>query len=264
MDAVAQSSKQGYIYLFNRVTGEPLFPITYRPYPPSDVPGEVAAKTQPLPTWPAPFARQLLTEDMLTQRTPEVHQWALERFRTFRSAGQFVPLSVGKDTVVFPGFDGGGEWGGPAVDPETKILYVNSNDVAWTGALTERTGKGSAGRQIYMNQCAICHRDNMAGSPPEFPSLQNIGSRSQSEGDCRDYPPRPRTDAGVHQPSDDQLTALVHFVVGIPDKEEARDGEQGPRAGVSVYRIRQVPRPGWLPRRCASLGHLECHQPRYR
>lgn len=230
VDAVAQSSKQGYIYLFNRVTGEPLFPITYRPYPPSDVPEEVAAKTQPLPTWPAPFARQLLTEDMLTQRTPEVHQWALERFRTFRSAGQFVPLSVGKDTVVFPGFDGGGEWGGPAVDPETKILYVNSNDVAWTGALTERTGKGSAGRQIYMNQCAICHRDNMAGSPPEFPSLQNIGSRrNQKEIAAIIRQGRGRMPAFTSL-SDDQLTALVHFVVGIPDKEEARDGEPGPRA----------------------------------
>jgi quinoprotein glucose dehydrogenase len=111
VDAVAQTSKQGFVYLFDRAKGTPLFPIESHPYPPSTVPGEVAASQQPLPTLPAPFARQLLTEDLLTKRKPEVHQWALEKFRKFRSAGQFLPFSVGADTVVFPGFDGGAEWG---------------------------------------------------------------------------------------------------------------------------------------------------------
>jgi len=138
VDAVAQTTKQGFVYVFDRSSGTPLFPVEYRKYLPSTVPGEVAASEQPLPTRPAPYARQLLTEDLLTNRTPEVHQWALERFRKFRSEGQFVPFSVGKDTVVFPGFDGGAEWGGPAVDPETGIMYVNANDVAWTGALAPR------------------------------------------------------------------------------------------------------------------------------
>ncbi len=137
---------------------------------------------QPLPTRPAPFARQLFTEDMVTNRTPEVHQWALERFRKFRSAGQFVPFSVGKDTVVFPGYDGGAEWGGPAVDPETKILYVNSNDIVDTGALEENTANDPTGRHIYLGQCALCHHDDLAGAPPDFPSLQGIGNRmSQRE-----------------------------------------------------------------------------------
>ena len=116
VDAVAQTTKQGFVYVFDRVSGKPLFPIEYRKYPPSTVPGEVAASEQPLPTKPAPFARQFLSEDMLTTRTPEAHQWALENFRKFRSEGQFVPFSVGKDTVIFPGFDGGAEWGGSAVD----------------------------------------------------------------------------------------------------------------------------------------------------
>src|SRR6185437_1046616 len=79
--AVAQTSKQGYLYLFNRVNGKPLFPMETRSYPASTVPGEVTSPTQSLPTKPAPFARQLLTEDMLTNRTPEAHQWALERLR---------------------------------------------------------------------------------------------------------------------------------------------------------------------------------------
>src|SRR5712691_8655653 len=102
------------------------------------------------PPSPKPYARQLLTEDLLTNRTPEVHQWALEKFRKFRSEGQFVPFGVGTDTVVFPGFDGGAEWGGAAVDPATGIIYVNANDVAWTGALTPNTGENSA-QGIYLN-----------------------------------------------------------------------------------------------------------------
>jgi quinoprotein glucose dehydrogenase len=174
--AVAQTTKQGFVYLFNRKNGEPLFPIEYRKYPPSNTSGEVTADEQPLPTKPAPFARQLLTEDMLTNRTPEMHQWAIEQFRNFRSEGQFVPFSVGKDTVVFPGFDGGAEWGGPAFDAESGILYVNANDLPWTGALAENTADESSGIGIYQAQCSICHGDNRAGSPPVFPSLLDLGN----------------------------------------------------------------------------------------
>ena len=121
IDAVAQTTKQGYIYLFDRTNGEPLFPIVEQPYPASNVPGETTSPTQPKPQMPEPFARQILTENMLTNRTPEAHQFALERFRTYRSDGQFVPLSVDKQTIVFPGFDGGAEWGGSAVDIKTGV-----------------------------------------------------------------------------------------------------------------------------------------------
>ena len=180
--AVAQTTKQGFVYLFDRANGAPLFPIEYRKYPPSNVPGEVASREQPLPTKPAPFARQLLTEDMLTSRTPEAHQWAVAEFRKLRSEGQFVPFSVGKDTVIFPGFDGGAEWGGSAFDPDSGVLYVNANDLPWTGVLAENTGDESNGRGIYQSQCSVCHRDNMAGSPPQFPSLVGVGRRLGPEG----------------------------------------------------------------------------------
>ena len=176
VDAVAQTTKQGFVFLFDRTSGKPLFPIECRNYPASDVPGEVAAAQQCLPAKPAPFARQRLTEDLLTQRTPELHQWAIDKFHTFRSDGQFVPFSVGKDTVVFPGFDGGAEWGGAAADPETGILYVNANDVAWTGALAENTSE-SRPEALYLNQCAVCHGEKMAGSPPAIPSLVGVGDR---------------------------------------------------------------------------------------
>jgi quinoprotein glucose dehydrogenase len=176
VDAVAQTSKQGYVYLFDRVTGKPLFPLESRKYPASTLEGEVAAETQSLPTKPAPFARQVLTEDLLTNRTPEAHRWALEQFKTFRSDGQFVPLSMGQETVVFPGFDGGAEWGGSAFDPATGLLFVNSNDLAWTSSMALNTPAAS-GRDVYAAQCAACHGADLAGNGGEAPSLVTIRSR---------------------------------------------------------------------------------------
>ena len=88
-----------------------------------------------------------------------------------------MPLTVGQQTVVFPGFDGGGEWGGAAVDTETAVLYVNSNDVVFSGALAKNSGQESSGRTVYLNQCAVCHRDDERGSPPEIPSLDTLIQR---------------------------------------------------------------------------------------
>jgi quinoprotein glucose dehydrogenase len=176
VDAVAQTTKQGFVFLFNRSDGTPLFPVEYKKYPASTTPGEVTSETQLLPTKPAPFARQILTEDMLSNRTPAIHEWALEKFRKMRSEGQFVPFSVGKETVIFPGYDGGAEWGGSAFDPETGLLYVNANDVPWTGSLAE-SAAGTSGRQLYLRSCASCHGDNLQGTPPQFPSLTDLQGR---------------------------------------------------------------------------------------
>jgi quinoprotein glucose dehydrogenase len=176
IDAVVQTTKQGFVFVFDRTNGTPLFPIEYQHYPASDVPGEVAADTQALPTRPKPFARQLLTEQLLTTRTPEAHKWAVDQFATFRSQGQFLPLAVGKPTVIFPGFDGGAEWGGAAIDPASAILYVNANDIAWTGALAP-AAEGQNGRALYLQHCATCHRDDRSGTPPEIASLVGVSAR---------------------------------------------------------------------------------------
>ena len=176
IDAVAQATKHGFVFVFNRSTGEPLFPIEYKKYPRSTVPGEVTNDTQPLPTKPAPFSRQLLTAALLTNRTPAVHQWAVDQFKTFRSDGQFVPLAVDQQTVVFPGFDGGAEWGGQAFDPQTGLYYVNANDLVWTGGLAPNTG-GQSGRAMYLQHCASCHRDDRLGTPPQIASLVGIADR---------------------------------------------------------------------------------------
>jgi quinoprotein glucose dehydrogenase len=221
VDAVAQTSKQGFVYLFDRTTGKPLFPIECKAYPQSDVPGEEAAPEQCLPTKPAPFARQLLTENMVTERTPAVHQWALEQFNTFRSAGQFVPFSVGEETVIFPGFDGGAEWGGPALDPETGILYVNANDLPWTGALAENTPaerKEDTGKGIYTSQCAVCHGEKMAGSRPAIPALVGLASRrSEAEVAATIKNGKGRM-PGFANLGDEQMRALMAFVLGGQNK----------------------------------------------
>ena len=225
IDAVAQTTKQGYIYLFDRTNGEPLFPIVEQPYPASNVPGETTSPTQPKPQMPEPFARQILTENMLTNRTPEAHQFALERFRTYRSDGQFVPLSVDKQTIVFPGFDGGAEWGGSAVDIKTGVLYVNANEMAWTGGLTENKPGSSPGETTYQNLCASCHGDHREGSPPAFPSLVGVGERLTDEnlaGVIRSgkgrMPSFPMLD-------DKAMSALVQYL-----KTSAPAPNQGPEA----------------------------------
>ena len=174
--AVAQTTKHGYVFLFERTTGKPLFPIEYRRFPASTVDGEVTADTQPFPTKPAPFSRQRLTEDMLTRRTPEAHRAAVETFRTFRSDGQFVPFALSHDTIIFPGYDGGAEWGGSAFDPATGLLYVNANEMAWTGRLAPNVAP-LGGREVYLRDCASCHLDNLRGAPPQMPSLVGVGSR---------------------------------------------------------------------------------------
>jgi quinoprotein glucose dehydrogenase len=218
IDAVAQTSKQGFVYLFDRANGKPLFPIAYRRYPPSTVPGEVAAAEQPLPAKPAPFARQFLSEDMLTSRTAEAHQWAVEHFRKFRSEGQFVPFSLGKDTVIFPGFDGAAEWGGSAVDVQTAILYVNANEMAWTGALAADTAENSP-KALYMSQCSICHGERMTGSPPAIPSLAGVGDRlSPQQIGLTIKNGKGRMQAFTNL-EDGQLSALVDFLLSGNSKE---------------------------------------------
>jgi len=227
VDAVAQTSKQGFVYLFNRATGEPLFPLETKAYPASTAPGEVASKQQSLPTKPAPFARQRLSEDMLTQRTPEAHRWALENFKMFRSDGQFVPLSIGKETIVFPGFDGAAEWGGPAVDPQTGIIYINSNEMAWNAALGA-SADATGTRALYSSQCSVCHHDDLKGAPPDFPSLEGVGARltfSQIAATIHNGKGRM---PGFPNLTSEQTSAIADLLANGQSKENVSAGPQLP------------------------------------
>jgi quinoprotein glucose dehydrogenase len=167
------------LFVFNRVTGEPLFPIEERPVPASDVPGERASPTQPFPVKPEPFARQHATAEMLSKIDAPEHAALAAAFADLVNKGAYTPLTVGKQTLVFPGFDGGAEWGGPAVDPRKGVIYINSNDVPWTGALAafDPSVNASRGATLYQQQCAGCHGVDRKGAPPEFPQLTDIGSR---------------------------------------------------------------------------------------
>ena len=224
IDAVAQTTKQGFVFLFDRANGKPLFPIECKNYPPSDVPGEHAAEQQCLPTKPAPFARQLLTADLLSNRTPEVHQWALDQFKTFRSEGQFVPFGVGKETVIFPGFDGGAEWGGQAVDPETAIIYINANDLPWTGGLAENTAERTP-KALYLNQCAICHGEKMAGSPPAIPALTGLHERMSTPDAFATVRKGKGRMPGFSSLNDEQVYGLLGYVMS-GGKEPENEGSE--------------------------------------
>ncbi len=175
IDAVAVSTKTSMIYVFDRETGAPLFPMTEIPVTPSDVPGEHLARSQPVPVAPPPLGRQRLSENDLTTRTPEAHAAVLKRFRQVRSEGMFTPMSL-QGSIVFPGFDGGAEWGGQAFDPETGLLYLNVNEMAWIHRLVRRGSQSGPvnGKRLYQRNCAACHLDDQSGTPPNFPSLQDL------------------------------------------------------------------------------------------
>jgi len=179
VDAVAQVTKSGLIFVFDRTTGEPLFPIDEVPVPASTMPGESASPTQPLPRRPEPFARQTLTENDLSPYA-ENHAELLQRFRQAHH-GAFQPLGL-DDTIVFPGVDGGAEWGGAAVDPD-GVLYVNANEMAWILRLRKAQTKDelahlSPGTRAYANYCSACHGPERTGNPASgIPSLIGLRER---------------------------------------------------------------------------------------
>lgn len=126
-DVVVVPAKTGWLYIFDRVTGKPVWPIEEKPVPQSDVAGERTSKTQPMPTWPAPFSRQGLTEADLMDLTPELKREALAVFRKYRSGPVFTPPSV-QGTIAMPGVIGGAGWGSTSFDPETRTVYVKATE----------------------------------------------------------------------------------------------------------------------------------------
>ncbi len=222
IDAIAQTTKSGYVFVLDRTTGKPLFPLEESAYPASNVPGEVTSRTQWLPTLPEPYVQQSVTEDTLTNRTPEAHAWALKQFKTFIAGGQFVPPSVDKLTIDMPGFAGGGEWGGPAVDPTTGVFYVNSNNTAWLVGLTIPPQPGSPGERIYQNQCSMCHGINRAGTPPSIPALRGIeGILTDQEIAATIRQGKGRMPS-FNSLSDQEVESVVHYLTRAPQQQQRR------------------------------------------
>ncbi|MEX2044865.1 MAG: PQQ-binding-like beta-propeller repeat protein, partial [Opitutus sp.] len=168
--AVAQVTKSGHAWVFDRETGESLFPWHEVRVPGSMLAGEKSSPTQPFPLGPEPFARQVFTEEEATDRTPAAREAVLARLRQIDRHEPFAPPST-RGTVVLPGFDGGAEWGGAAVDPD-GILYVNSNEMAWIlQMIPADVLDASLGESLYTQLCTACHGPDRAGN-----AAQNIAS----------------------------------------------------------------------------------------
>jgi len=179
-DAVAQPTKTGYIYLLDRVSGKPLFPVEEKAVPfDTELDGEKLSPTQPVPLLPKPFARQAFTESDINNLIPDSsREEILKRWTGYRKDHMFAPPSK-QGTIVFPGFDGGAEWGGPAFDPETGLLYVNANEMPWVLTMVDKPLSPKkenyleAGNRIYTQQCQACHGADKKGTG-NYPSLDSV------------------------------------------------------------------------------------------
>jgi quinoprotein glucose dehydrogenase len=187
VDAVVQTTKTGFVFIFDRQTGQPLFPVVETPVDTAtQLNGEKLWPTQPIPQKPAPFVRQTFTEKDINPYLPEASFKKIkEQLATLHTGKLFTPQS--KDgTIIFPGFDGGAEWGGPAVDPSTSILYVNANEMPWILEMwdadesEEAETYALAGERLYKQHCMSCHGANRRGGGT-YPSLLEVSKRYTPE-----------------------------------------------------------------------------------
>ena len=169
----------GRLFVFNRETGEPLWPIHERPVAASEIPGVRVWPTQPHQEKPAPLTRQRYTPEDVSDVSPAARQLTAERLARAGNFGSFPPPRW-SETIMFPGFDGGFEWGGSAADPD-GILYANVNEIPWIHQLvpTRRDGAAIAHpERQYLIHCGPCHRPDLAGDPANgIPALTGIAER---------------------------------------------------------------------------------------
>ena len=233
IDAVAQGTKHGLLFVFNRETGEPLWPIEEKPVPPSTLRGEKAWPTQPFPTKPAPLMRQGYTEQDASNISPETHQMTLDRIKASPNFGPFPAPSL-TETVMFPGFDGGMEWGGGAADPN-GIYYVNVNEMPWLLQMVEtRRADGSPlvpGEQDYMVYCGVCHGlDRKGNAAAQFPTLIDISKRkTRAEIETITRNGGGRMPAFATMP-EAKRTAILNYVLGDIPTSASRPEAGAPTA----------------------------------
>ncbi len=182
MDAVAQITKQGYVFVFERETGKPVFKIDEVKVATNGLPGDSLSATQPIPQKPAPFARNKMTEKNINPYS-ENKEELISIFRKIRK-NMFDPPSK-EGTLIFPGFDGGGEWGGASFDPETGYMYINSSEMPNILTMVDETkqadlAKMTPGEALYTKNCASCHSPNKEGNLKSgYPSLVDLKSKRE-------------------------------------------------------------------------------------
>jgi quinoprotein glucose dehydrogenase len=183
IEAVAVTGKTSFIYVFDRVTGRPLFPIVERPVPRSDVPGEHASPTQPIPTAPPPFARMRFTEnDLSPLLEPDERQALVARLRAARNEGIYTPPTIDREFVMMPGNDGGGQFGNGVADASHGLFFVVSIELPtmiklkpWVAVSDPHFA--TAAQRTYAEKCAGCHGLRAQGQPPLIPSLSRVADR---------------------------------------------------------------------------------------
>lgn len=242
VDAAVQTTKTGLIFVFDRETGKPLFPIVERKVPVNTlIKGEKLWPTQPFPVLPAPFARQGLTENDLNTLVDESSQQDIKnRFKTYRSEGIYTPPTT-KGTIIFPGYDGGGEWGGPAFDPESNILYVNANEMAWVLNLVENEPPKSAvrtnlqaGAVLYNKHCMVCHGPERMGAG-DYPSIVGAGKKYNLTQFNELLSTGRRMMPGFNHLTKEEKTAIGSFILNL--KAEQVKPYKGPndiKAGIKA------------------------------
>ena len=213
--AVAQVTKQGYVFVFNRLTGEPLFDIEEKAMPSSTLEGEEAWPTQPIPLKPKAFAR--MSQDLTEKDLSPFAENREELLSTFKASdkGQYAPPS-NSPTFLLPGYDGAAEWGGAASDPDDGILYVNSNEMAWnlqlapTAKIDDDTPLGEA---IYQKNCVSCHQANREGiAASGFPSLIDLQLRKEKTEVTQIIKNGKGMMTGFPQLKGEEMQALLRFL----------------------------------------------------
>ena len=186
VEALAQITKSAHIFLFDRETGEPLFPIEEVPVPSSKLDGEQTWPTQPIPVRPPAFSRNRVTAADITTLSPEASAYAKMHWGNYLEGDHYIPPSE-EGTIIFPGFDGGGEWGSGSFNPKSGTLFVNANEMPWILQMlpytTEDDGLlATRGANIYGSSCIGCHGKNLQGaSIHTVPSLQNLRARMDAD-----------------------------------------------------------------------------------
>ena len=217
IDIVAQGTKMGLLFVFNRETGEPLWPIEERPVAETKIPDVKAWPTQPFPTVPPPLTRQLYTANDVSNISTQATVLTTEGLSRMGSYGSFPPPSL-EQTIIFPGYDGGFEWGGSAADPD-GILYTNVSEMPWFYQLVPTRGEDGQplpiGELLYRTQCASCHGLDRKGTPSSgFPALHDVATRlDQGEVAQVVQGGRGRMPAFDHMP-DNQREAVVDYLFG--------------------------------------------------
>lgn len=174
IDAVAQISKQGMTYVFDRETGEPVWPIPETVVTQTVMPGEYTSPTQPIPSFPEPFMNMVFEEKNILNLQPEWEADIRSQLEGAIYGDTWAPPHPEKPLVLFPGMDGGGEWGGASFDPTTQTFYVNANQIPWIIGMTPNADFENVGKSVYANYCGNCHGLDRNGNPPAIPSLLGV------------------------------------------------------------------------------------------